>query len=657
MPDLESRHRWAAWTVAAALVATGLDAALLQQKKAFFTGGFLASVYTRTWAEAAGFLLALFVLNACLLGFLVVIGRRSIAGCRLTRTARVLAVMGLASAPVLVMTFIAYRLLAYLGGAFDLSLMFDLTGRKPQEIFAVAARQLVWPVLLIAALGAAAIGLVWSVNRLGGGERRQDHLPRRAWLAACGLLLAGLVTTSVATFASEPAEDGLPRTASGRVFGTVARFASDVDRDGYGALGRLRDPAPFDGSIYPYALERAGDGIDQNGVGGDLPSDAPAYVERTAPPPAWRSRPDIVLVVLESFRADTVGRQVDGVSVTPTLDAIAKEGVSAPLAYSHNGYTAQSRFHLFSGSVAGTRDGRTLIDDFKANGYEVAYFSGQDESFGGAEYAIGFDRADVAYDARQDRKQRYSTFSTAGSLAVPATRVHERVREFLDRRTSDKPLFLYVNYHDTHYPYHHGGIDPLVGAPVLGESQIAPENQAAVHRMYLNTAANVDRAVGETLAVVTRRLGRQPAVIVTADHGESLFDEGFLGHGYALNDVQTRIPLIVRGLPIVIEQPFGQADLRDAIGGALSGDSPDAPPRVVVRADKTVFQYLGTLERPRQVGLRGVETHLVYDFRSNQVRSAGALWERAENARADVAERMTALIQLWERMVLARQSE
>ena len=52
-----------------------------------------------------------------------------------------------------------------------------------------------------------------------------------------------------------------------------------------------------------------------------------------------------------------------------------------------------------------------------------------------------------------------------------------------------------------------------------------------------------------------------------ADHGESLFDEGFLGHGYALNDAQTRIPLIVSGLPLRLVEPFGQVDLRDAAAG------------------------------------------------------------------------------------------
>ena len=149
MPEPERRHPWAGWTMLAALTATAFDAVLLQQKKAFFTGGFLASAYTRTWTEALGFLLASVVLDFALLAALVVVARRLTASLRLNGRARVIGVMGLAAAPLIVMTFIAYRLLAYLGSAFDLSLMFDLTGGKPQEILAVAAGHLIGPALLL----------------------------------------------------------------------------------------------------------------------------------------------------------------------------------------------------------------------------------------------------------------------------------------------------------------------------------------------------------------------------------------------------------------------------------------------------------------------------------------------------------------------------
>ena len=115
-----------------------------------------------------------------------------------------------------------------------------------------------------------------------------------------------------------------------------------------------------------------------------------------------------------------MGGRVGGQAVTPVLDRLGARGISAQHAYSHNGYTVQSRRHVFSGSTADILGLETLLDDFKAQGYETAYFSGQDESFGGG--SVGFERADMAYDARIDQKLRYSTFTTPGSLAVPLER-------------------------------------------------------------------------------------------------------------------------------------------------------------------------------------------------------------------------------------------
>src|SRR6185295_20331887 len=97
------------------------------------------------------------------------------------------------------------------------------------------------------------------------------------------------------------------------------------------------------------------------------------------------------------------------------------------------------------------------------------------------------------------------------------------------------------------------------------QAEITPDRADAVRAMYLNTAANVDAAIGRVLGMVRQAVGREPAVIVLSDHGESLFDEGFLGHGYALNEAQTRVPFVAEGLPLSLAQPFGHAGVRQAI--------------------------------------------------------------------------------------------
>ena len=141
-----------------------------------------------------------------------------------------------------------------------------------------------------------------------------------------------------------------------------------------------------------------------------------------------------------------------------------------------------------------------------------------------------------------------------------------------------------------------------------------------------------------------------------SDHGESLFDEGFLGHGYALNDVQTRIPLIVAGLPIAIEQPFGQAELRDAIAAGLRANG-SAAPTVTTRNGKDVFQYLGSITKPRQIGFVSTRGRVVYDFRSGRVRMEQGGWRPPTELQGQEAERFQSLIRLWERMRLAAKPE
>ncbi len=649
--------QWFRVITTAALALTALDAILLQKSKAFFTGGFLSAQHTSGPVEAVAFLLVSLLADAGIAGTGGALAAWATSRASLTRTARSLVILLGAVSPLVFMNFVDYRLLQYLGDAFDLGLMFELTGRRPGELFAVASWQLLDVTLLAAGTAAGAVALMWSVNRYGPGKRAPlTAVPRRLPRAAGGLFLVGVIATLVASAASETFEDGLRRKPSGRVFVRLIESLTDVDRDGYGIGGPMRDPDPFDASVSPYALDVPGNGVDENGVGGDLPADGHTYVEGVPTYSGWKQRPNIVFFVLESFRADILGRTIDGRPVTPVLDALARRGVSSSMAFSHNGYTAQSRFHLFSGSLAGLRNGRTLIDDFAAKGYETAYFSAQDESFGGAALGVGFDRAEVAYDARRDRDRRYSTFSTPGSLAVPYTTLAERVGAFVATRDSSRPLFLYVNFHDTHYPYHHDKIRPLVSPIVLPQSRIEPLQWRALHEMYLNTAANVDDAVGSVLERVTRALPGPPAVILTADHGESLFDENFLGHGYALNDVQTRIPLIVSGLPMEIGEPVGQADLRDAIGAALSMEPSDTPiPRLSKPPGKVVLQYLGNIDRPRQIAFATGSSRTIYDFRRHRVLVGGtSAWREPDELEGDERAQLLRLVHYWERMMLAR---
>lgn len=655
---------WATATLLSAIVVTMADSLVLQRKRSLFGGGFLAEDYLQGWAETSLFFVGSVLSDAGLAGALAAVGLLIAAKVRLGAAARRAAAVAAAAGPLLTAVAAFHELHVQIGGAFDFMLMFELAGRRPEEFLAVASAHLLSFAAIVIVATLVVVALLWRVQRRFG-DGAWDALPaspRRVFALCLGLLLVSLSSSVGLRLGNDSLDNGLRRKPSGRLLGTVVEFLSDVDRDGYGLLGRPSDPAPWDSRVYPYALDVPGNGVDEDGVGGDLPSLATAEAARgdewTAPPPIFGDRRPVVLVVLESVRADVLEASLDGRPVTPALRALAARGGSSEAAYSHNGYTAQSRFHLLAGTLIHGPQRTTLLDDFKANGYEVAYFSAQDESFGGPDYDVGFTRADVRYDARQDPQLRYSTFATQGSLAVSYRVLQRRISEFLHVRRREKPLFLYVNFHDAHFPYHHQDVVPLVTDVALERREIGPGRRDELWRTYANTVANVDKAVGEVLQDVASTTGLEPGVVVTSDHGESLYDSGFLGHGYALDDVQTRIPLIVSNLPMRIREPFGQVDLRRALLDAMRGGT--RPPTPVVEADegRPVFQYLGTIDRPRQIAFTTRAGRTIYDFRDGRFVTAASegRWRRTEELNDHDRRQFLELLWTWERLALRRAS-
>jgi len=647
---------WARPVLLATLAATTADAVLLQRKRSYFTGGFLSVEHITSLWQAMAFFIGSLVADVAIVGVTALAGLWFARRLRLGARPAMAVTFVVALFPIAAIDFVSYEIQSFLGDAFDFNLMFDLAGRSPAEFFAVGSAHASRTLLVVGWGIVAVLSISWLVRRHRASVSTVvPAVPFRMGVAtALALVAVGSVAVAALRAGSDVLDEGLRRKPSGRILGTLVERLTDFDRDGYGLIGRLRDPALFDANVYPYALDLPGNGIDEDGVGGDLPAGSPPYQEPAGPGPKWVSTPPVVLVALESFRADAFGARLGGRPVTPVLEALAHAGASSAHAYSHNGYTVQSRHHFFAGSLVGLRGATTLVDDFNAAGYETAYFSGQDESFGGADMDVGFGRASVSYDARQDRGRRYSTFSTAGSLAVPHDVLVGRIDEFLKKRSAARPLFLYVNFHDTHFPYHHQTIEPLLSAPVLEQSEITPDRADDVRAMYLNTAANVDAAIGRVLDSVRQAVGRDPAVIVLSDHGESLFDEGFLGHGYALNEAQTRIPFIVSGLPMKIVEPFGQGELRDAVRAALAETGTKMPPHVEPDEQKLVFQYLGAIDHPAQIGLVGLSGRVLYDFRSERARIGTGPWSRPRELADTDTLRFAHLIQLWEQMMLAR---
>ena len=183
----------------------------------------------------------------------------------------------------------------------------------------------------------------------------------------------------------------------------------------------------------------------------------------------------------------------------------------------------------------------------QAAGYQVSIISGQDESFGDVALETGMKNEGVSYfDARTALDDRVFPSTEHGSLRLSEERVIEQFQNRIKQVDFAQPQFFYLNIQAGHFPYSHPKMTKRIADNLIPRSDINGENKNRVAETYWNAIANADWAVGKVIeSLKERNQLDKTTLVILGDHGESLFDDGFLGHGHALNDTQTKIPLII----------------------------------------------------------------------------------------------------------------
>ncbi len=260
---------------------------------------------------------------------------------------------------------------------------------------------------------------------------------------------------------------------------------------------------------------------------------APAC-RRAAEPsrPFAAGRPDIVLITIDTLRADSVGFLGNRKAETPTLDRLAREGVVFPDAHAQNVVTLPSHANILTGlypNQHGVRDNEgfvlpgnipTLATLLHDRGYSTGAFVGAfplDSRFG---LSRGFDVYDQSYPQGANEYQ----FVMAER---PATEVVAAARAWLSSAGAS-PRFLWVHLYDCHAPYRP---PPPFDARFPGEP-------------YLGEVAAVDAALAPLVEDLASR-GKPALVIATSDHGEALGDHGERTHGLFAYEATLRVPLLI----------------------------------------------------------------------------------------------------------------
>jgi arylsulfatase A-like enzyme len=282
------------------------------------------------------------------------------------------------------------------------------------------------------------------------------------------------------------------------------------------------------------------------------------------------SPPNVVLVSIDTLRADRLGCYGHTRDVSPAIDDLAAEGVRFANAFSQTSWTLPSHMSVMTSRyprVHGVQNDRralsdsvtTLAEVFDRTGYDTAAFVSTiylTKQFG---FSQGFDE----YHELITRGKR----GAADAGAMRADRITNEAIEWL-RKPKAGPTFLFVHYFDPHMDYTPPSpFDKLFDADYQGPAngrhrwlsryikyfpippaRIAERDLKHVKALYDGEIRYTDQQLGRLIATVKETLDMDNTIIVLfSDHGEEFDEHGSMeGHGWTLFDEELHVPVIVR---------------------------------------------------------------------------------------------------------------
>jgi len=292
-------------------------------------------------------------------------------------------------------------------------------------------------------------------------------------------------------------------------------------------------------------------------------------------------RLNVVLIVLDTLRADHIGAYGHAGALTPHLDTFAHSATLYENAFASASWTVPSHATLFTGLPPGRHrasfdhdrslDDRftTLAESLGSAGYRTAAFSANRWLEIG-NLMQGFDRFQIT-GAPFVRSMLRPLLQLLGApskwMDHGARHTVERTSAFLTEEVEQTaPLFLFVNLIDPHWRYLPPLMDRLAFLPkevgameatwistqmygplMMAGKKIEGPVEEVVRAFYAAAVRYQDRQLGELLESIDTALGRENTlVIITADHGENLGEAGRWDHVFAVNDHLIRVPLLIR---------------------------------------------------------------------------------------------------------------
>jgi arylsulfatase A-like enzyme/Flp pilus assembly protein TadD len=338
-------------------------------------------------------------------------------------------------------------------------------------------------------------------------------------------------------------------------------------------------------------------------LAGVLLAAAPPPARKASVPPPAASR-DVVLITIDTLRADALGFAGNQRARTPVLDRLASQGRVFTNAHAHNVVTLPSHTNILTGLYPfqhGVRDNTgfklaakipTLATVLHGAGFATGAFVGAfplDSQFG----------LDHGFDVYDDR---YPKGANETEFVLPERRGDEVVRLALawwKAHAGKKPRFLWVHLYDPHAAY-----EPP--EPFASRFKDNP---------YLGEVSAADSFLAPLLGPFLDGKEKPALVVVTADHGEALGDHGEETHGLFAYEATLKVPLVVWGRGVAPGRDARSARHVDVFptvlqaAGVASAPGPRRPGRSLLGAPDAGDSYFESLSATLNRGwapLRGL---------------------------------------------------
>lgn len=298
-----------------------------------------------------------------------------------------------------------------------------------------------------------------------------------------------------------------------------------------------------------------------------------------APLPA--AEPHLVLLSVDTLRADALGAYGGESATTPTIDALAAEGLLFEDAHTTIGKTGPAFASMFTSLYPPTHGARrnaqrmrsdipVLAEILGQTGYEAAAFI---SNWTLRADLVGLNRGFDHYDEEFTQAR-----NAVGVMERHADDVARAAERWLRRRAGDedrreRPLFLWVHFSDPHSPY----LERTGFTPPLPPREQRGSGWQRRWR-YQSEVNYVDHWLGRLSEAIDELLAGPRYTLFVSDHGESMGEHGYWGHGKNVHWPNARIPMILAGPGIPegrrIEEAVGVVDILPTVLDLLELEAP-----------------------------------------------------------------------------------